>query len=340
MLHLKLILFLLRGGWNWPIWGEGTIGENVNSALAKFCPNVNGLSVVILKYCILKEYIQRGVTPLEYFLYDFPHRTIEEKDSFLPDQWKDKLSMQTTGLELFRKELSDKYRFYQLNREYFKRNAIEISENISLVDFISFAKQERKLFIKPIDASYGRGAFIYTYSAVDVESIFLSLRKNHFIAEGLIEQSPVMEQWNKSSVNTVRVPTILSSKGFHILGSFMRTGRKGSIIDNAGGGGIFAAIDDETGIVISNGFSEDGKSYERHPDTGMIYKGFQLPDWKSLLLLVEEAHRKMPNHKYIAYDLAYSNSGWVLVEGNWGQFISQFATGKGLKADFVRYMNE
>lgn len=162
MLKLRLIYFLLRGGWNKPMWGEGMLGDNVNSAITKFRPHMNLLPALFLKYQILKEYIQRGVTPLEFFLFDFPNRTVAEKDSFLPDQCKDKLSMKATSIELFNMELTDKYRFYLLNEKFYKRKAIEISRDSTLTEFISFVRQEKKLFIKPVGGSYGRGAF-YLY---------------------------------------------------------------------------------------------------------------------------------------------------------------------------------
>ena len=149
-----------------------------------------------------------------------------------------------------------------------------------------------------------------------------------------------MAAWNQSSVNTVRVPTILTGKGFHVLGCFMRTGRVGSIIDNAGGGGILAAVDDESGIVNSDGFSEDGTFHTNHPDSNLHYKGFQVPDWQGLLSIAEAAHRNMSNQRYIAYDFAHTDDGWVMVEGNWGQFLSQFANGVGLKKQFFEYMLE
>ena len=38
----------------------------------------------------------------------------------------------------------------------------------------------------------------------------------------------------------------------------LRTGRKGSVIDNAGSGGIFANIDMNTGQVITDGIDENG----------------------------------------------------------------------------------
>ena len=338
----KVMLFLVRGGYNKPIWGEGKVSDNVNSAIEEFRPNASISSKILLQYQLVKEYIIRQVTPLEYFLFDFPNRSESEKDDFLPDQWKDRLSIEATGLDLFKKEISDKFRFYQINKPYFGRNIIEVNINTSVETFISFAKQEKKLFIKPLSSSYGKGAFIYQYSDRDVRKVFEQIRStnSNYIAEGYIEQASSMSIWNESSVNTVRVPTILVSRGVHIFGCFMRTGRKGKVIDNAGGGGIFAAIDEKTGIVITDGYTEKGEVFVNHPDSHLFYKGFQVPDWQDLLEKAREAHKRMPQHKYIAYDFAYTDSGWIIIEGNWGQFLSQYATGKGLKNQFFQYMKE
>lgn len=66
---------------------------------------------------------------------------------------------------------------------------------------------------------------------------------------------------------------------------------------------------------------------------------FQIPEWHELLQIAEKAHSKMKGHKYIAWEFAYTPNGWVLIEGNWGQFLSQFATGKGLRKRFEKLMN-
>lgn len=339
---LKIARFFIKGGYNKPIWGEGLFSDNVTDAINKFRPNADGYQKLKLKIQLTKEYVNRQVTPLEFFLYDFPNRTAQQKDNFLPDQWKDKLSMKATSLQLFKSELTDKYKFYTLNKEFFKRNAMQIDSNTSLDEFESFSKHEGKLFIKPINGSYGRGAFIYNYDAQDIADTFNKLHSSDstFIAEALIKQSDIMSEWNASSVNTVRVPTILTDKGFYVMGCFMRTGRKGTIIDNAGGGGILAAVDGNTGVVITNGFDEGGHFHKVHPDSKKEYKGFQLPEWDTLLKIAENAHRGMPKHKYIAYDFAHTDNGWVLIEGNWGQFLSQFPTGIGLKDLWFKYMNE
>ena len=44
------------------------------------------------------------------------------------------------------------------------------------------------------------------------------------------------------------------------------------------------------------------------------------------------------NH-YVGWDLALTDKGWVMVEGNpRGQFIMQIATRKGIKAELEQYI--
>lgn len=235
---IRVMGFLKRGGWKKEIWGEGLICDNVDDAIKKFRPNSGFFRTMLLRYRLLREYLNRQVTPEEYFLFDFPHRSNIEKDSFLPDQWKDRLSMKATDLKVYRKEVKDKYIFFKLNEKWFNRGMIKITKDTPFEVFDSFAKKEKQIFVKPINGSYGRGAFVYEYNLNDIRRVYgqLVASNTEFVAEGYIKQSAIMAQWNESSVNTVRVPTILTGKGFHVLGCFMRAGRVGSVIDNAGGG--------------------------------------------------------------------------------------------------------
>ena len=42
----------------------------------------------------------------------------------------------------------------------------------------------------------------------------------------------------------------------------------------------------------------------------------------------------MPNYPYIGWDFALTQNGWVLIEGNWGQFLSEFSDREGIKESF------
>lgn len=145
--------------------------------------------------------------------------------------------------------------------------------------------------------------------------------------------------WNDSCINTVRLPCFYSNGKFHVLNPFLRTGRKGAVVDNAGAGGIFACLDEETGVVVTDGINESNRFYKSHPDSGIVYKGWQVPKWDELLNLAEQIFKEcLPEHKYIGFDFALTDTGWVLIEGNWGQFVGQYASRKGVKQQFIKYL--
>lgn len=157
--------------------------------------------------------------------------------------------------------------------------------------------------------------------------------------EGVIEQSSAMAQWNKTSVNTVRIPSFKSNGKISVLQPFFRTGRKGQVVDNAGAGGILCVIDETSGVVKSDGFDEHMHTFEVHPDSGIKYMGWQIPDWQKLMELVKIIHQLLPDKfKYVGFDFAHTDNGWDLIEGNWGQFIGQIAEQKGIKNKFDEYL--
>ena len=44
-------------------------------------------------------------------------------------------------------------------------------------------------------------------------------------------------------------------------------------------------------------------------------------------------------HKYVGFDFALTDEGWVVVEGNWGNFPHQVCLGKGIRKEFEQLMN-
>lgn len=96
-----------------------------------------------------------------------------------------------------------------------------------------------------------------------------------------------------------------------------------------------------TGIGTIIVFKSSNKRCREYLESIVIdYIGWQVPRWNELLRLTETAHRQMPQHKYIAYDFALTKNGWVMIEGNWGQYIcQQTATQSGAKKKFRELIN-
>ena len=131
----------------------------------------------------------------------------------------------------------------------------------------------------------------------DVKNLYQQLKQNgDWMVEQLIVQHPDTASWNESSVNTLRIPSFRTNDGVRILQPFFRTGRKGSVVDNAGHGGIFAVFDPETGIITTDGVDEHGGRFEYHPDSHKKFKGWQIPHWEELKALVKDIHHSLPAH--------------------------------------------
>lgn len=281
--------------------------------------------------------------PYEYFLYGFKDKTDEERGKYITDKYLlSKLSM--TGMR--RKhdvELNDKYNFYLLTKPFFRRRVIQIDSASSFNDFLPTALLLKRMIFKPTSLGCGEGIFIADVgSEVLARKIFdkIVATGDTWVAEELIKQSPEMASWNESSVNTIRINTFIKSGVVDFGVPFMRTGRKGSDVDNGGVGGIYAVADTETGILITNGTDEKGNDYPTHPDSKLKYKGWQIPQYGQLKDMAKAIHAVVfPDMSYISWDFALTDKGWVVIEGNWGQFVAQQSSlGCGLREQFDKYI--
>ena len=299
----------------------------------KDCKFLHSITIdLILSYHIY------GVIPSEYFLFDFPNCNHKKRKSFLTLKHKDEVMIQKVGMGYNWDILENKDMFYEKFKEYFHRDVCILKENSHLENFKVFVATHSRFIAKPINGQCGKGVKIVDLATepYNIEYLFNELLANgKWILEELVEASPDMTLWNPSSLNTIRIPSFLNKHGFFILKPFFRIGRAGCIVDNANSGGILAVVDENSGIIQTEGVDMLGNRYKIHPDSQKPIQGAQIPQWDSLLKLVEHIHRtEMPNYPYIGWDFALTSKGWVLIEGNWGEFVSEFADREGIKEKF------
>ena len=288
---------------------------------------------------IVKCWLKYKALPYEYFLFNFRNRSENERWEFETDIDRLLTLCRVSDDKLFKEEINNKYNFYQLAKPYFKRNVIKIDSKGQENEFAAFVKKHGEVFIKPLEGSKGNGVYVYSY--IDEEHAIgfceeLFREGLSWMVEERIRQSAEMGQWNETSVNTIRIPTFLREDKFTVIWTRMRTGKKGSIVDNAAMGGIVVNVDPETGVITSDGIDESFNHFDKHPGCGLTFKGWQVPRWQELLETVEKLHREVFNkHIYIAWDFALTDDGWVVIEGNWGQLLGQqTASQMGVRKQF------
>lgn len=301
-----------------------------------------------LEHDLAKMYLLYGITPDEYFLHSLQKESEVYKSTILSREYKDELCMKYLGKDTqeYYNQLKDKWQFYLLAKPFFKRDVCRVEEESDFASVEEFCSKHTRFIAKPRLASSGLGVHI-----VDLENIesggarkifehYRSLDNGKWMFEELIEQDECMAAWHPSSVNTIRIPSIKTKHGFKVLLPLFRTGKNGNLVDNChNDGGLMAVPDAKTGILISDGYDIYTNIVEKHPNSGMKFKGWQVPLWEDLLKTASDLHQSLPpKHKYIGFDFALTPKGWVVVEGNWGNFPHQVCVHHGIRVEFEKLM--
>lgn len=155
------------------------------------------------------------------------------------------------------------------------------------------------------------------------ESKMLSdvLKDKPLLFESPVTQTKQLAALNPSSVNTVRFMTTLYPNGeARLVATFIKIGRAGSCVDNAGSGGnVDACIDMETG-ELQYAIRYDGihkhPEINVHPDTHCPINGTIIESWDSIKEQVLQYQRSFPYIKAAGWDIAITNEGPVVIEVN------------------------
>lgn len=301
-----------------------------------------------LTYDNVKSYLLYGITPDEYFLYDFRNKSDKERAEILSRKRRDDIVCRKLGYDTreYFNQLKDKWTFYTLAAPFFKRDVVRVQEESDWPAVEDFCSRHSRFIAKPRLASSGIGVHIVDLQQNEwggVRGLFdhyVNLDKGKWMFEEFIIQDESMAAWHPSSVNTIRVPSFKTKNGFKVLLPLFRTGKNGNLVDNChNDGGLMSVPDAETGVLVSDGYDIYTNVVEVHPNSGMKFKGWQVPKWDELLKTTMELHKSMPpKHKYIGFDFALTPKGWVVVEGNWGNFPHQVCVGYGVRKVFEKLM--
>ena len=280
-----------------------------------------------------------------YYAYGFPpkdfayfHLDRRDMRTFISNT--ERTCVKHTMNDFTQSALADKSKVYRYFKDWYKREAVTLETGRDFEKYEAFARKHPVFVVKIVNSSMGMGVWLQKVTD-DLRRDFNEIiRHGKVLLEERIEQGDEMARFNTSSINTVRVATYLTRDGVLPAYGFIRTGRPGSFVDNAGAGGIFAMIDVEKGIVSAHGVDEFGNEYAEHPDTHIPYIGFAFPDWEEALRICREASLVLPEMKYKSFDLAYSKQGWVVVEINpSGELVQQACTETGFKEPLRQIMS-
>lgn len=287
-------------------------------------------------------YIRYGWWFDEYFMYHFNRLSHSGRKEFVPDIQKEYFCDKVNAREIHER-FANKGVTYRYFSEYYHRDVcpVECWERDE-VAFSAFVAKHDAFIIKPIDGTLGRGVrIIRGESLAELKHLLDEEYPSGFLAEELIKQHEQLATLHPESVNTIRITTLRKGDKVYVAPPFIRMGRGNEVVDNAAQGGIFAAIDRETGIVLQAA-DEQGNVYIKHPETGVAIVGFKIPEWDKALELAKALSRVVPEWYFAGWDLAYTDKGWVMVEANSrGQFVCfQTSTQIGFRQELEKTLGK
>ena len=213
--------------------------------------------------------------------------------------------------------MKDKQVFNRIYAPFLHRAWMDMT-SASLEDFIAFMNGRDQVITKPTAASCGHGVEILRRSSFgDLRQMFSHLQVIHAgLVEEVIVQHPQVASIYPHSVNTYRIVTVLRNGFAHVIYGFIRIGNGGQSVDNINAGGMAAPIDIDTGVIRYAAYDKNGHCYDVHPATGQPIVGILLPYWKDAVEMCLSAAQVIPQLGYIGWDIAVTENGPQLIEGN------------------------
>ena len=289
----------------------------------------------------------KGLTTDEYYEFEFEKRDEEFRNSFLGlneqryyldylnpikyyslarNKYMAHKMLENTGVRK-----SKLYCYYQPEARY--ADCTENAHDLNSVLYILKQKNVQSCVIKTTESSHGDNVWVINaieyrdndaiMTRFDGETLLLSsvIGTNALIFESVVKQTKQFAAFNESSVNTVRFMTTLWPDGSsRVIATFIKIGRAGKCVDNAGGGGnVDVCVDTETG-EIKYAIQYDGwrniKDIEKHPDSGNQLNGVIIENWQAIKEEVKKFQQAFPYCKAAGWDIAITDEGPVVIEVN------------------------
>lgn len=300
----------------------------------------NKLSLMKLKMKMVYYRYAYEFSYNEFFGYGFEHKTKRECLEYVSYCEYMRILAEFRKRKNKTEMYKDKRETYRFFKKYYKRDAVIVNSPEDIQNYLDFVKKHNEFIIKIPFVNNGNGIKFANVNNdyKKIISVFNQcLEDGGVLIEELINQPGILNEIYSGCVNTVRFMTYYDDGKLTKIAAMLKMGANGSILDKAGQGGLFAGIDIDTGIIITDGYTKYKKeTLKYHPDSKIAIKGIQLPEWDKLLDLVNEIVTMNTQWKYVGWDFAYSDKGWVLIEGNSfpGLTMPQMGTNKGFRKIF------
>jgi hypothetical protein len=191
------------------------------------------------------------------------------------------------------------------------------------------------LFIKPAKGKGGRGCEkwlrrdgayegpggrLLSEDALRGHVADLAARRGRYLIQECLRNHPDLMRFG-GGLTSLRITTCKSeSGGFEVTNAVLKMSMTaGSSVDNFHQGGAVCRVDvktGEAGPAWDNWVKRPCVLHQVHPVTGTAIAGMRLPCWAETVAMVERAAGLFPDRIMVGFDVAITDRGPVIIEGN------------------------
>ena len=221
---------------------------------------------------------------------------------------------------------------------------------VSQTSITDILGQYDRVIVKPSMDMGGKGVQLFTKTngkwvnennrELTLEYLRQEYGANYLIQE-CIHQCEFMAQFNRTSVNTIRLAMYRDVKNgeVHFLGAVLRMGGEGAVVDNICSGGRFVSID-QNGNVGSLLFDEYGRTDTIHNGIDFSQNRFIVPDFDKIIHLGKYLASRMPHMYLFANDIIIDSKGNIKVIEINTQWFSYWLIQFSSKSVFGQYTDD
>ena len=324
--------------------------DGMRKHIDRVMPNSDTFEKEDALYRAVYDFWVYGVNVPEEFYYGFRSKTHAEKTEYITFRTRLTYARYLNDYDRAHRELDDKFESYRLMKSFYLRDVVLVRDETSYKDFERFVNAHDVFVVKPNSLGLAIGVHKDSLKNYDSVRTFFNktledvqyYRENYrwggepgVVLEEVIKQDTTMASLHAESANAIRITTVNVDGKINIWYPWIKMGVNGEFVTSGALNSINAAVDPDTGIIITDACNEYLETFSEHPNTHVKFRGFQIPRWDELLSVVRELAEKFKGINYIGWDMVLTPSGWCVMEANpEGEFLSQLYYKRGMKREF------
>jgi len=274
----------------------------------------SGKNKIIIFFDMIICSIKYQAGYMDYYVFNFENLKSNIRKTFITRGINNSYIRTMNNREYYHL-FDNKVEFNKLFKKYLNRDYLDL-EDSTYDEFVEFTNKHKLFMAKPTNMQCGKGIEKIEIKKQNLKRLYNKLLENkQYLLEEFVCQSDEMNKLFPTSVNTLRIVSAYKEGKTTILFRAIRIGNGKNVVDNFNHGGMYSVIN-EKGIITKPAIDKEGNIYEVHPVTKTNIVGFEIPYFKEAIKMVKDASKVVKEVGLVGFDIAITNNGPVMIEGN------------------------